>query len=137
MIIETRTSNYRRKIKTRAELKEIIGSRPRSKTVIMCHGTFDIVHPGHIRHLMYAKDKADILVASLTCDNHINKANFRPFIPEQLRAMNNNIADYLNVLNAKSDMYAFAMISYQVMFRMEPFQDHHMPKGGPKKFSFT
>ena len=42
----------------------------------MCHGTFDLVHPGHIRHLMYAKSKADILVASLTCDAHISKANY-------------------------------------------------------------
>ena len=34
----------------------------------MCHGNFDIVHPGHIRHLIYASSKADILIASLTCD---------------------------------------------------------------------
>ncbi len=40
-----------KKIKTRQELLELIGPRPRSKQVIMCHGTFDIVHPGHIRHL--------------------------------------------------------------------------------------
>ncbi len=32
----------------------------------MCHGTFDLVHPGHVRHLLYAKNKADVLVASLT-----------------------------------------------------------------------
>ena len=37
---------------------------------------------------MYAKGKADILVASLTSDAHINKANFRPFVPQDLRAMN-------------------------------------------------
>ncbi len=24
----------------------------------MCHGVFDVVHPGHLRHLLYAKDKA-------------------------------------------------------------------------------
>ena len=30
---------------------------PRAKTVIMCHGMFDIVHPGHLRHLMYAKEQ--------------------------------------------------------------------------------
>src|SRR3989338_2849151 len=80
--------DFRRKIKTKEELRAIVGPRPREKTVIMCHGTFDIVHPGHVRHLMYAKEKADILIASLTCDAHITKANFRPFIPEQLRAMN-------------------------------------------------
>src|ERR1041385_8822205 len=79
---------YLRKIKTREELKAIIGPRPRPHSVIMCHGTFDLVHPGHVRHLMYAKSKADILVASLTCDTHISKANYRPFVPQQLRAMN-------------------------------------------------
>ena len=83
-----KNGDYRRKIKTEDKLLEAIGSRPRTKKVIMCHGTFDIVHPGHVRHLMYAREKADILVASLTCDAHIGKANFRPFVPEQLRAMN-------------------------------------------------
>ncbi len=37
---------------------------------------------------MYAKSKAEILVASLTCDAFIAKAHFRPFVPQQLRAMN-------------------------------------------------
>jgi len=80
-------SNYKKKIKTVDELREIIGPIPRSRAVIMCHGAFDIVHPGHIRHLMYAKDRADILVASLTGDEHITKANYRPFVPDQLRAL--------------------------------------------------
>jgi nucleoside-diphosphate-sugar epimerase len=34
------------------------------------------------------EDHADVLVASLTSDSHINKANFRPFVPQDLRAMN-------------------------------------------------
>src|SRR2546428_4585137 len=84
----TEHDNYKRKIKTREELRQIIGPRPRKTSVIMCHGTFDLVHPGHVRHLMYAKSKADLLIASLTCDAHISKAAFRPFVPQQLRAMN-------------------------------------------------
>src|SRR3990167_9155416 len=94
-----RTGNdYRRKIKSREELAAIIGPRPRAQTVIMCHGTFDLVHPGHIRHLMYAKAKADVLIASLTGDDYITKANFRPFVPQELRAMNlaaREIVDYV------------------------------------------
>lgn len=85
---ETRHQDFRRKIKTREQLREAIGPRPRTQSVIMCHGTFDLVHPGHIRHLMYAKSKGDLLVASLTSDAHINKAAFRPFVPQDLRAMN-------------------------------------------------
>lgn len=86
--MSTAHDDYRRKIKTREELREAIGPRPRARKVIMCHGTFDLVHPGHIRHLMYAKSKADVLVASLTGDAFIQKAHYRPFVPQQLRAMN-------------------------------------------------
>lgn len=87
-LTEAEKATFHRKIKTREELRAIIGPFPRAKRVIMCHGTFDLVHPGHIRHLIYAKSKADILVTSLTSDQHIAKANFRPFVPQMLRAMN-------------------------------------------------
>jgi rfaE bifunctional protein kinase chain/domain len=80
--------DYRDKIKTLEQLGAAIGRRPRKKTVIMCHGAFDIVHPGHLRHLMYAKEKADVLVASITADEYISKANHRPFVPQELRAAN-------------------------------------------------
>lgn len=76
------------KIKTREELIDAIGPFPRTKKVIMCHGMFDIVHPGHLRHLMFAKGKADLLVATLTADVHNEKANHRPYVPQELRAMN-------------------------------------------------
>lgn len=81
-------ATYDRKIVSREKLKEILGARPRKKKVIMCHGTFDLVHPGHVRHLIYAKSKASILVASLTADRWIEKAHYRPFVPQDLRAMN-------------------------------------------------
>ena len=76
------------KIKSIEELRLIVGPRPRARRVIMCHGTFDIVHPGHLRHLMYAKDKADILIASVTADAHIGKGPYRPYVPEELRSAN-------------------------------------------------
>ena len=88
MITEMEKSKLKTKVKSLEELVKLIGPRPREKKVIMCHGTFDVVHPGHIRHLLYAKSKGDILVASLTCDDHIHKAHFRPFVPEELRAIN-------------------------------------------------
>lgn len=85
---EETDEKYRRKIKSREELRQLIGPFPRSQKVIMCHGAFDLVHPGHLRHLMYARGKADVLIASLTSDAHISKANYRPFVPQTLRAMN-------------------------------------------------
>ena len=79
---------FSHKIKTAEQVRDLIGPRPRKKKVIMCHGTFDVVHPGHVRHLLYAKTKADILIASLTADEHIAKGNLRPYVPEDLRAVN-------------------------------------------------
>ena len=79
---------YRHKIKSPQELRLILGARPRAKRVIMCHGVFDVVHPGHVRHLLYAKSKADILVASITADHHITKGTHRPHVPQDLRAVN-------------------------------------------------
>lgn len=79
---------FSHKIKSPEEIAQILGMRPRQKKAIMCHGTFDVVHPGHIRHLLYAKTKAEVLIASLTSDIHIKKGNMRPYVPEDLRAIN-------------------------------------------------
>src|SRR5262245_31471708 len=81
-------AKFEHKIKTPQQLAELVGRRPRRRRVIMCHGTFDIVHPGHMRHLMYAKEKADVLVVSVTADEHISKGPYRPYVPQELRAAN-------------------------------------------------
>ena len=81
-------NHYRHKIKTMDELRTLLGPWPRQKKVVMCHGTFDIVHPGHIRHLLYAKSQGDILVASLTADDFVLKGEGRPYVPQDLRAAN-------------------------------------------------
>ena len=93
---------YQRKVKTVDDLCALLGPRPRKKKVIMCHGVFDIVHPGHVRHLIYAKSKGDILVVSVTADEHISKANVRPYVPEDLRAIN---------------LAAFEMVDYVIVDR--------------------
>ena len=92
------TDQYAHKIKSVEDLSRILGPYPRKKKVIMCHGVFDVVHPGHLRHLLYAKSKADILIASLTADRHIQKGHYRPHVPQDLRALNlaaYEIVDYV------------------------------------------
>ena len=87
-MLSSLTEKYRHKIKTTEELKQLLGPRPRAKKVIMCHGVFDVVHPGHVRHLLYCKTKAEVLVASITADRHISKGHHRPHVPQELRALN-------------------------------------------------
>ncbi len=86
-MIKDLAEQYSYKLKTVKALLEEVGSFPRTRKVIMCHGVFDVVHPGHLRHLIYAKSKADVLVASLTADIHIAKGTHRPHVPQELRAL--------------------------------------------------
>ncbi len=55
-------------------------------TIALCHGVFDLLHPGHLRHFAKAKDLADIVVVSITADIFVNKGPGRPAFPENLRA---------------------------------------------------
>ena len=77
---------YKYKIKSLKDLKKLIGKHPRKRKVILCHGVFDVVHPGHIRHLAYEKTKADILVVSITTDKHIKKGIYIKLIKEQFKS---------------------------------------------------
>ena len=43
------------------------------RTIIQCHGAFDLVHVGHLRHLEEAKALGDLLVVTITADKHITK----------------------------------------------------------------
>lgn len=60
-------------------------TRASGKTLVLCHGCFDIVHPGHIHHLQYARSLGDFLVVSVSADPQVNKGAARPLIPEDLR----------------------------------------------------
>lgn len=58
------------------------------RTVVLCHGCFDIVHPGHVRYLHFARQQGDLLIVSMTSDAAIDKGPLRPYIPQELRAEN-------------------------------------------------
>ncbi len=80
--------NYQHKIKNLNQLKNLIKKKNKKMKLVMCHGVFDLVHPGHIRHLAYAKSKGDILLVTITSDVHIKKGIYRPHVPQNLRALN-------------------------------------------------
>ncbi len=57
------------------------------RTVVHCHGCFDIVHPGHISYLQFARSLGDELVVTVSADPHVTgKGVGRPLIPDDLRA---------------------------------------------------
>lgn len=75
------------KIKSIEELEKIIGFlKSKGKKIAHCHGVFDLLHPGHIKHLEAAKRKADVLVVTITRDEYVNKGPGRPIFNHDLRA---------------------------------------------------
>lgn len=66
--------------------KILLGLRKRGKKIVHCHGVFDLLHPGHIRHFEAAKKKGDVLVVTLTKDEFVNRGPGRPIFNEHLRA---------------------------------------------------
>lgn len=71
-----------------ALLRRAAAARAAGQTIVHCHGCFDIVHPGHVRYLDFARRQGDLLVVSLTGDSQVDKGTQRPYIPEELRAEN-------------------------------------------------
>jgi len=63
-------------------------ARRGGERLVHCHGCFDIVHPGHIRHLQYARSLGDRLLVSITADAFVGKGEGRPLFGEDLRAEN-------------------------------------------------
>ncbi len=79
----------KQKIVQKHKLIEIVAAaRTDGKTVVQCHGCFDIVHPGHIRYLEFARQLGEVLIVSITGDADVQKGDQRPYIPQELRAEN-------------------------------------------------
>ena len=76
----------RTKIVSLDELAAIVAEhREQGRRVVHCHGVFDLLHPGHIRHFEAAREEGDVLVVTLTQDHHVNKGPGRPVFNERLR----------------------------------------------------
>ena len=67
------------KIQNLDHLAEIISKlKLEGKKIVHCHGVFDLLHLGHIKHFEEAKTFGDILVVSITPDQFVNKGPGRP-----------------------------------------------------------
>lgn len=60
--------------------------RADGRRIVHCHGVFDLLHIGHVRHFEQARKLGDLLVVTLTPDRFVNKGAGRPAFTESLRA---------------------------------------------------
>mgnify|MGYP000002799726 CR=1 FL=1 len=75
-----------KKIKNISELSSIISDlKVQGKKVVHCHGVFDLLHIGHIKHFEEAKALGNVLIVSITPDEFVNKGPGRPAFSTMLR----------------------------------------------------
>lgn len=66
--------------------ERLAAHKAQRQRIVQCHGVFDLVHPGHVRHLKAAKAEGDVLVVTITADCFVDKGPGRPAFNENLRA---------------------------------------------------
>lgn len=97
-------SRILKKIQPPVTLAKIVDDlKKKGKKVVLCHGVFDIVHLGHIRHFNQAKEQGDVLIASLTQDKYVQRGPGRPFFSDRLRAetlASLAMTDYVSIVDA-------------------------------------
>src|SRR3989338_8631480 len=108
----------RNKIKTPAALARTVATlKKKGKKVVLCHGVFDIVHVGHIRHFGRAKKEGDILVVSTTKDKYVKRGPGRPIFNDQLRTetlASLDAVDYVSIVDSPTAIEFIKMIKPNV-----------------------
>ena len=97
-----------------AKLDEL---RAQGKRVVLSHGVFDLLHPGHIRHLNAAKTQGDVLVVSLTADAYVEKGPGRPIFNQTLRAETvaaMGVVDFVTLIHDSSAVPSICKVKPQV-----------------------
>ncbi|MDZ4754123.1 MAG: PfkB family carbohydrate kinase [Phycisphaerae bacterium] len=82
------------------------------ETVVQCHGCFDIVHPGHIRHLRHARTFGTRLLVTVTGDVVMSKGESRPLIPQELRAENLAALDFVDWVAISEDPTSASLLEH-------------------------
>jgi rfaE bifunctional protein nucleotidyltransferase chain/domain len=76
----------------------ILKEKQLNKKVGLCHGGFDLLHPGHVLHFDSAKKMCDILIVSITSNRFVSsrKGLDRPIFSDKIRAYMVANIEYVN-----------------------------------------
>lgn len=85
------------------DLAEVLAKeRDNRRTIVLCHGVFDLLHLGHMKYFQEAKSFGDILVVTVTPDEYVMRGPGRPvFTAEQRKEAIESleVVDYAAVNN--------------------------------------
>lgn len=97
------------------------------KKIVLCHGVFDLIHIGHIKHFNTAKKFGDILVVSITSDSNVKKGPGRPIFSEKIRLeFLNNISciDYIVINNKPTAINIIKELKPNVYCKGSDYKNH-------------
>ena len=98
------------------------------QVVVHCHGVFDLLHPGHFRHLAAAKDHGDVLVVTITADEFVGKGPGRPAFSGALRCealAGLEYVDYVAIVDEPSALSAIDVVRPNCYVKGSEYLDAH------------
>lgn len=101
--------------------------KQRGKKIVLCHGVFDLLHPGHIRHFQEARKFGDKLIVSITPDRFVNKGPGRPAFTEKLRLeqlASLACIDYVILNDTPDAISVIKAVQPHVYVKGEEYRDH-------------
>ena len=117
----------KQKIFTLEILSKILSKeKAKRKKIIHCHGVFDLLHVGHIKHFAEAKSLGNILVVTITPDIYVNKGPNRPAFNEKLRAeaiAALGIVDYVALNESQTAVNAIKRIKPNIYCKGPEYQN--------------
>tara|TARA_Y100000590_G_scaffold171597_1_gene196252 strand:+ start:2871 stop:4397 length:1527 start_codon:yes stop_codon:yes gene_type:complete len=107
--------------------KKILKLKLRGKKIVLCHGVFDLLHVGHIKHFKEAKSLGDILVVTLTADKYVNKGPNKPFFSDKLRleaiaAL--DVVDYVSLNTSATALLSINKIKPNIYCKGPDYKNH-------------
>ena len=99
--------------------------KKKKKKIVLCHGVFDLLHIGHIKHFQEAKKNGDILIVTLTADEYVNKGLNRPYFNNFLRAESLaaiNVIDYVAINNEPTAINIIKKIKPDIYFKGDEYK---------------
>lgn len=102
-----------------------------NKTVIQCHGVFDLLHIGHIRYLQSAKRLGDVLIVTVTPDHYVNKGPHRPVFEDRLRTQalaSLDCVDFVAISQWPTAVEALKRLRPDVYAKGAEFRDRKTPE---------
>jgi D-beta-D-heptose 7-phosphate kinase/D-beta-D-heptose 1-phosphate adenosyltransferase len=120
------------RVVTQEELIVAVAERKRNgERVVFTNGCFDLLHPGHVRLLEWARGQGDVLVVGLNSNVSVTaiKGPGRPVIPEAERAevlAALECVDYVALFDEPTPQKIIARVLPDVLVKGPPWREEEV-----------